>query len=160
MGFIGDDHFDLRPGDRKQRSTPKSVASHAVYEREDPVIQRDPGGTIDLSETEVEQLDARTARVRGTTYFAEPNYMVKIEGVEKVGYRTICVGGINDPVMIATLDDCVKQLHEIVDAYFSGIGILPAQYKIAVHAYGRDAIMKELEPHRGSLPHELGIVIH
>jgi hypothetical protein len=159
MGFIGDDHFDLRPGDPKQRSTPKSVASHALYEREDPVIQRGPGGTIDLSETDVEQFDARTARVRGTTYIAEPSYMVKIEGVEKVGYRSICVGGIHDPVMIATLDDCVKQLRVIVGDYFSGIGILPEQYKIAVHAYGRDAIMKELEPHRDALPHELGIVI-
>jgi hypothetical protein len=159
MGFIDSDHFDLRPGDPKQRSTPKSVASHALYEREDPIVQKGPGGTIDLSETEVEQLDARTARVRGTTYYAEPQYLVKIEGVEKTGYRTICVGGIHDPVMIATLDDCVAQLRQIVDGYFTGIGITPAQYQIAVHAYGRDAIMKELEPERDQLPHELGIVI-
>lgn len=159
MGFIDGDHFDLRPGDLHQRSTPKSVASHALYEREDPIIQRGPGGTMDLSETAVEQLDARTARVRGTTYYSEPSYMVKIEGVERTGYRSICVGGIHDPVMIATLDDCVAELRTIVNEYFSGMGIEGSQYRIAVHAYGRDAIMKELEPEPEKLPHELGIVI-
>ncbi|MBV9830720.1 MAG: acyclic terpene utilization AtuA family protein, partial [Marmoricola sp.] len=159
MGFIGDDHFDLRPGDPGQRSTPKSVASHALYEREDPIVQKGPGGTMDLSETYVEQLDARTARVRGTTYFAEPEYMVKVEGVEQVGYRSICVGGIHDPVMIATLDERIAELRRIVEGYFTGIGIPSEQYRIAVHVYGRDAIMKELEPERGRLPHELGVVI-
>ena len=159
MGFIEDGHFDLRPGDLNQRSTPKSVASHALYEREDPVIQRGPGGTMDLSETAVEQLDARTARVSGTTYIAQPSYLVKVEGVTRVGYRSICVGGIHDPVMIATLDDCIETTRKIVDGYFNDIGVTSDQYRLCVHAYGRDAIMKELEPHRDRLPHELGLVI-
>jgi Acyclic terpene utilisation family protein AtuA len=159
MGFIDDDCFDLRPGDVAQRSTPKSVASHALYEREDPIIQRGPGLTIDLSETTVEQLDERTARVRGTTSARERDYLVKVEGVRKAGYRSICVGGIHDPVMIEKLDECLATVRRIVESYFEDIGVASHRYDICVHVYGRDAIMKELEPYRGPLPHELGLVI-
>jgi Acyclic terpene utilisation family protein AtuA len=159
MGFIGEDHFDLRPGDPRQRSTPKSVASHAFYEREDPIVHRGPGGTVDLSETTVEQLDARTARVRGSTYIPDRDYLVKIEGVRRVGYRTVCVAGVHDPVMIEKLDEILEMNRKVVEGYFKDLGIEPSQYRLIVHAYGRDAVMKQLEPERDDLPHELGLVI-
>src|SRR2546421_142874 len=118
MGFIGEDPFDPRPGDPRQRSTPKSVASHAFYEREDPIVHRGPGGTVDLSETTVEQLDARTARVRGSTYIPDRDYLVKIEGVRRVGYRTVCVAGVHDPGMIEKLDEILEMNRKVVEGYF------------------------------------------
>jgi hypothetical protein len=159
MGFIGDDYFDLRPGSLEQRSTPRSVASHALYEREDPVIHQGPGGVVDLSETSVEQLDQRTARVRGTTYSPASSYMVKIEGVRHVGYRTVCIAGVHDPTMIEKLDAVLDANRKLVEEYFRELGIPSSQYQLTVHAYGRDAVMKQWEPDRDDLPHELGLVI-
>ena len=49
LGFLHDDHFVLEPGSPARRASLKSVAAHSLYEREDPFLQRGPGGAVDLS---------------------------------------------------------------------------------------------------------------
>ena len=69
VGRVSDTHFDLVPGAQHRSCTPKSVASHSVYEREDPVFQLGPGGALDLSGVRVEAISiGALARVAGCTF--------------------------------------------------------------------------------------------
>lgn len=159
VGVLRRDHFEVVPGSLNRACTIKSVAGHSLYERENPILQQGPGGTIDLTETSIEQVERRTVRVSGTTFVPAESYMVKMEGVRHIGYRTIAVAGIRDPSMISTVDAALEESQRRTSAYFNEIGVEPTSYKMLFHVYGRDGVMRELEPVRGALPHELGLVI-
>jgi hypothetical protein len=159
VGVIRRDHFDLVPGSYHRACTVTSVSAHSLYERENPIYQPGPGGAIDLTETSVEQLDARTVRVRGTTYVPSDTYTVKLEGVRQTGYRCISIAGVRCPALIQQIDSSLREAKRRTIAYFSDIGIGPEMYQVVFHVYGRDAVMQELEPLRSSVPHELGVLM-
>jgi hypothetical protein len=158
LGTIRSDHFDLVPGSPSRACTVTSVAAHSLYERENPLRQAGPGGLVDLGASSIEQADERTVRVRGTRYERAPEYFLKLEGVRRLGSRAICVAGVRDPIMIEILDDVLEETQRRAEAYFESVGVARESYQIVIHAYGRDAVMKELEPERRPA-HELGIVI-
>lgn len=86
-----------------------SVAAHTLYEKSRPDILVGPGGILDLKETTYKQLDNRVVRVRGAVFRPMP-YTVKLEGVKPVGYRTMFIGGIRDPILISQIDVRLSQL--------------------------------------------------
>ena len=49
-------------------------------------------------------------RVSGSRFVRSDGYQVKLEGVEKVGYRTVSLAGCRDPFMIAAIDDIVESV--------------------------------------------------
>ncbi|KAL4916557.1 hypothetical protein BDW62DRAFT_202545 [Aspergillus aurantiobrunneus] len=51
-----------------------------------------------------QQLAEKTVRVRGAQFIPSTVYQVKLEGVDKLGYRTIFIGGIRDPILIRQFD--------------------------------------------------------
>jgi hypothetical protein len=84
---------------------------------------------------------------------------VKIEGVRSLGFRAISIAGVRCPAMIATIDEALAEATRRTQHYFAEVGVDEGSYRIAVHEYGRDAVMKRLEPLRGDPAHELGLVI-
>ena len=48
--------------------TVTSVSAHTLYEKSDPYHLPGPGGSLDLSKTEFEQIDPRRVRVTGTVF--------------------------------------------------------------------------------------------
>ncbi len=159
VGTLGADHFDLVPGSALRRCTVTSVAAHSLYEREDPVMQPGPGGAIDLSETEIVQLTSNTVRVAGTTWLPSPTYWVKLEGVVHSGFRTVSIAGIRCPSMIQEIDYALEEVRRRTASYFREVGVGPEEYTVIYHVYGRDGVMRELEPVRQPLSHELGLVM-
>jgi hypothetical protein len=122
------------------RCTVKSVAGHAVYEREDPYRERNPGGTLDVSESVYDQLDGRTVSVYGATWQADP-YTVKLEGVTSIGYETTFVAIANDPALIASLPNLIDQATQATTAAVTGAGVAgEGTFKIVTHVVGLGAL--------------------
>lgn len=105
LAIVRKDHFDLVPLNPTERVSPVSAAAHTLYEKTRPDILPGPGGRLLLHNASYEQLqDGRSVRVSGAVYEKSPSYMVKLEGASHVGFRTIFIGGIRDPVLISQID--------------------------------------------------------
>jgi len=157
VGRVRKDHFLVRPGNPEHRCTPISVAAHSLYERGDPCIQPGPGGINDLTDSRFEQADERTVRVAGSRFIPDATYKVKLEGAEFVGYRSIVMVGIRDAVMIRQLDAVLEEARQRALKRF------PMWQEEACHldyhVYGRDAVMRGLEPNPAHVPQEVGLLI-
>jgi len=158
LGTIRSEHFELVPGSQSRACTVASVTAHSLYERENPVRQAGPGGIIDLTASEIEQVDERTVRVRGTRYEPASDYLLKLEGVRRVGTRAISIAGIRDPVMIERIDEALAEARRRTEVYFNSVGVPSERYHILFHVYGRNAVMQQLEPEKRT-SHELGLVM-
>ena len=137
--------------------TVTSVAAHTLYEKSDPYHLPGPGGRLDLTATEFEQIDERRVRVTGTTFTPSPAHMVKLEGARLTGYRTVSIAGARSPDFVACLDDILDGVRDTVTNQFPQLA--SRQATLLFRAYGRDAVMGPLEPERHIVPHEVGLVI-
>lgn len=155
VGVLRRDHFDVEPGNAAHRCTTVSVAGHSLYERGDFELQPGPGGVNDLSQTRFEQIDARIVRVRGSRFVADRVYKVKLEGAEPLGYRSIVMVGIRDPIMIRELDGLLADTETRAEHRF---GMAAGGMRLRFRAYGRDAVMGPLEPEQ-TPPREIGLMI-
>jgi hypothetical protein len=154
LGTVHRDHFVLEPGSLDRRASMKSVAAHSLYEREHPYLHAGPGHELDLSDCRFSEQSARQVRVEGTRSRATSDYYVKLEGVRRMGYRSVSIAGVRCPTMISRMPEILDQAKRNAEDYFA-----PATPKITFHVYGKDAVMQRLEPARNSLAHELGLTI-
>jgi len=106
------DSFDLTPLSPKERCTPLSVAAHTLYEKTRPDRLPGPGGVLVLDGAVYQQLTDKTVRIYGAEFMPTP-YQVKLEAVEKLGYRTIFIGGIRDPILIGQIDEFLSQVRAL-----------------------------------------------
>ncbi len=121
LAIIRKDHFDLVPLNPGERVTPVSAAAHTLYEKTRPDILPGPGGKLHLDKVSYTQLsDGRSVRVSGSVFVKDPQYMVKLEGASLIGYRTIFIGGIRDPILIEGLDDFLETTAEYTSESSSG----------------------------------------
>ncbi|KPI37688.1 CaiB/baiF CoA-transferase family protein [Cyphellophora attinorum] len=150
------DSFDLTPLAPNERCTPLSVASHTLYEKTRPDRLPGPGGILNLDGAEYVQLTEKTLRVKGATFESSPVYQIKLEGVEKLGYRTIFIGGIRDPILISQIDDFLEGVRKYTQNLFPELD-KSDQCRLIFHIYGRDAVMGPLEP-AARVGHEIGVL--
>jgi hypothetical protein len=112
LATVRKDHFDLVPLNLAERCTPLSVAAHTLYEKTRPDILPGPGGELHLHDAKyIQQDDDRTTRISGAVFVPKP-YEVKLEGASIMGYRTIFIGGIRDPILLAKIDDFLAAVHK------------------------------------------------
>jgi len=105
-------HFDLVPLNLAERCTPLSVAAHTLYEKTRPDILPGPGGELHLEKARYTQLeDGRTVRVDGAEFVPKP-YEVKLEAARIMGYRTIFIGGVRDPILLDQIDQFLAAVHK------------------------------------------------
>jgi len=157
FGYIGTDYFRVEPLNPARKCTTVSVAAHTLYEKTDPYILPGPGGYLDLTETRFEQETENTVRVSGSRFIPNEIYTVKLEGAQKIGYRTVSIAGTRDPVMMRQIDDIIAGVKERVADNFNRDR---ESYYLNFIIYGRDGVMGTLEPKRvDPLSHEFGIII-
>jgi len=156
FGTLRRDSFILESLNPARRFTKESTAAHTLYEKTDPYHLPGPGGELDLTGCSFTELPGGKVEVRGSRHIDSERYCVKLEGVRRVGYRTIAVAGTRDPIMIREIDGILAgvetQVRQILEAEAGGA-------RIHFHVYGRDGVMGALEPERRIRSHELGIVI-
>ncbi len=156
LGCVQDDGVYLTAMHPDQRCTPASVAGHAMYERLNPYREYVPGGYLDMSHCRYEQVAGKTTRVTGQTFVRDSRTWIKIEGSGKVAERALFILGVRDPYTIANLDRAIAWVKGKLTERFGPIG---AGYDVYYHVYGRDAVMREMEPLSSHTPHEVGIVV-
>jgi hypothetical protein len=157
IGTLDETGFELEPLNPAERCTRRSVAAHTLYEKSHPFLLPGPGGTLDLSGCTYDQLSDRRVRVAGAQFIESPRYTVKLEGAKKVGYRTIFIAGIRDPILIGGIDAALDAVRLDTAAFFSEIP--PESYEMVFHVYGKNGVMGDLEPIRDANPHELCVIL-
>lgn len=144
------------------RCTPQSIAAHSLYENGDPYLHRECSGTLDISEAQFEQVDEASVRITGAAFQHADAYSVKLEGVELLGYQSVIVGGIRDPLIIRQLDNWLAEVKDAIEtkvAKLLGSQLARKDWRIDVHVYGRNGVMGVKEPLMRELPHEVGLVV-
>lgn len=156
LGILREDAFVLQALSPERRFTAQSTAAHTLYEKSDPCHLPGPGGVLDLTDVTFTELGDGRVEVRGTRFVPTRPYAVKLEGARPVGYRTLCVAGTHDPILIASIDTVAAQVKARVDELLEREKV---QGRVFFHVYGRNGVMGDLEPGRYPPPHELGLVL-
>ncbi|MBF8273322.1 MAG: hypothetical protein HW380_2427 [Magnetococcales bacterium] len=152
MGLLDDHGFILESLNPTRRFTRVSVAAHSLYEKSDPLSLPGPGGVLDLSGVTYQELDRGRVRVQGSRFIADTTYRIKLEAARLVGYRTISIAGIRDPLLIVSLDDILERVKR------QCLPGMDPRARIHFHVYGKNGVMGPLEPHPQPA-HELGLVM-
>ncbi|TVY81959.1 hypothetical protein LSUE1_G003298, partial [Lachnellula suecica] len=157
-----DGTFDIKALSPTSRCTPFSVASHSLYEKTRPDILAGPGGNLDLTRSSYIQLpDEKSVRVRGANFvFSRSNdlpYTVKLEAAKVVGFRTIFMGGIRDPILISQQTEFQAAIRaHVATQVKTSEGEF---WKLGFHNYGANGVMQSLEPgSRDYKPREIFLV--
>ncbi len=157
FGTLRKDHFVVEPLNPERKCTVTSVAAHTLYEKEDPYKLQGPGGYIDLTQANFTQLDESKVKISGSRFVEDKPYKIKLEGARLVGYRTISIAGVRDPIMISELDNIIEKVKQVVSENFADLPI--NDYQLFFKLYGRDGVMGDLEPVKDIHSHEIGIII-
>ena len=156
LGTLRRDHFVLEPLNPERRCTTASVAAHSLYEKDSPVHLLLPGGMLDLNAACFEELDDRTVRVSGSKFIPSDTYTIKLEGAERIGFRSIFIAGVRDPLLISRIDTVIEFVQ---DAVARALPYAPGEdYRLLFRVYGKNGVMGAWEPEQESIGHELGIV--
>ena len=118
LGTLRKDSFVVEPLNPDRRCTTLSVAAHSLYEKSNPYELPGPGGAIDLHSTSFTQISDRAVEVRGTKFLPTDDYYVKLEGVRRVGYRTISPAATHDPIMISKIEEVISGVRSRVEDNF------------------------------------------
>lgn len=159
IATVYQDSFTIEPMHPNQCATPHSVAAHSMYERVDSFTQAVPGGILDMHDSKYRAETDRITRVSKSKFIPSPDgsYKVKLEGAGEVGERVYHFVGIRDTRAIENIDrileDTRKKVSDIIGPSRDD------QYELYFHVYGRNAVMKDLEPVERTQSHELAVVI-
>ncbi len=153
IGEISDSDIKLIPCHPDQQVTIASAGSHSMYERETPYFEYAAGGTLDMRECKFEQFDPRICRITGAQWRPSEKVMVKLEGSAKVGERYIGIAALRDPYLVEHVDDLIRYCRTSIADRFGG-----EPHEIYFHIFGKNGVLKELEPIKESRAHELCIV--
>lgn len=133
QGYMYEDYFELRPASPIRRCSAERAAAHTMYEQTNPYMIYEPDGVIDLKDARFEQIDERTVRISGATFCEAEEKTLKLEGVKKVGYRTICIGGIYDPQTVENFDYIEKTVKGFIAQNAS---VSEDSYTLSFRKYG------------------------
>ena len=86
-------------------------------------------------------------------------YTVKLEGVKRLGFRTMFIAGIRDPGLISQMDTYISTNTAKVAEEAAGMGIADSDYTLTYRIYGRNAVMGSLEPVKETQAHEVGLLV-
>lgn len=156
---VRDDHIVCEPPNPIRRSTPLAVANFALHENSSPIHHTEPGGLLDTSDCVFEAVNDRSVKISGMTWTPAETYTVKLEGVERAGYRAISICGTRDPVLISQIDSYLEKHRATVSAKAASFGVPPSDYTMVMRIYGKNGVMAAWEPEKAIHSHELGFVI-
>ena len=154
IGTISQDDIKITPYHPDQRCTIASVAGHSMYERDNPFYEYTLGGMLDMRNCSYTQHDERTCQISGALWNPAKELRVKIEGAKKVGERYMGFAGIRDPHLVRNIDQVVEWSRASTAKLFG-----KERYELYFHVFGKNGVLKELEPVKESKAHELGIVV-
>lgn len=155
---IDADGFEVEPLSTVNTCTPHSVSAHMLYENSDPFLLTEPGGVLDVTDTDYRPVDGRIVRVTGSQWRPAP-YTMKLEGASSGRFQTIMLIGIQDPIVLRNLDAfhdrMLERLHHRVR---TTIGDAAGDFHISLRIYGWNAVTGEKVPAGTAPPREVGVL--
>ncbi|NVJ64160.1 MAG: acyclic terpene utilization AtuA family protein [Flavobacteriaceae bacterium] len=154
-----DEHgFDVEPLNIDNRCSPQSVSAHMLYENANPFQLIEPGGVLDVSDAEYTQADSRTVRVTGSKWLKKP-YTLKLEGAGIGRYQTVMLIGIQDPGVLARLNEFHdNMLHVLNERVQKTMGLSADEFHISLRMYGWNAVSGDVPPADTPPPREVGVL--
>jgi hypothetical protein len=135
---LSDGSITVQAALEELRCSAKSVASHALYERDNPTIESNPSGDLDISEAKYEQVNERVVRTRGAKWAPSSDYTVKLEGVRRLGFESTIFAVVRDHTLLPQLQNFIDS---VVSAAIQDVGrtgrVNPADCAVAAHTLGR-----------------------
>ncbi len=156
LGTLYRDRFEVEALNPERSFTVQSTAAHTLYEKSDPAHLAAPGGVLDLSHASFTDAGDGRVSVQGSRFLPGTPYCIKLEGASRVGFRTISVAGIRDPIMIRTFDSISQKVMEQIAAMQKEQHIR-GDFDLLV--YGKNGVMGKWEPNRETAAHEVGLVL-
>jgi hypothetical protein len=101
--------FTMEPLSPQNRCTPETVSAHMLYENSDPFRLAEPGGVLDVTDSQYVAIDDRRVRVTGSRWETKP-YTMKLEGAGGGPFQTMMLVGIEDPAVLADVDSFVARM--------------------------------------------------
>ena len=157
FGYLRKDNFVLEPLSSERKCTTLSIAAHTLYEKSNPYILPGPGGAINLHKSTFDQIDDNKVKVSGSRFEPTDDYFVKLEGVKKVGYRTISCAGVKDPIMISQIDSITQSVKDRVENNFENYGL--TDFFLDFKIYGKNGVMGMFDAVDEQVGDELMIII-
>jgi hypothetical protein len=149
--------FTIEPMATAAAATPYTVSAHMLYENSDPYILYEPGGHLDVTQSDYRALDGRRVRVEGSKWVTG-RYTVKLEGARVVGYQSVGLAVIRDRHYVrharAWATDIEQQVRAKIEAR---MGLAADAFAVELRLIGMDATLGGLE-NRHDLPVEVGIL--
>ena len=154
LGILRHDSFEIRALSPQRRFTAASAAAHTLYEKSDPLWLPGPGGVLDVRNCAFDDVPGGV-RVSGSRHARSTPYTLKLEGAERVGFRTVSIAGVRDPIMISQIDHVIDETRRQV---FDDVGAAADTAFLDFKVYGKNGVMGAQEP-VDTAAHELGIII-
>lgn len=150
--------FEVRSPSRHAEVSVRSLVSHTFYERSHPTLEKNPGGTLDLSEARYLQTE-QGVRCEGARWHEAP-YTVLLEGARREGYRAVSLLGVREPALLAQArtwadraEASVADAPRFADAFSDG------RIRMTTRIFGLDAVLGALEPNNAVTGHEAGVLV-
>lgn len=156
LAHVYPDAFEVAPLRPDARCTPITVAAHSLYEKGQPEFHAGPSGVLDVRASAFEAVDDRTVRVTGSRFVPSDRLTLKVEAARQVGFRSIFLGAIRDPILIAQIDSFLEEVTRHVERLQPPLADGTAQLRF--HVYGKDGVMGDWEPRQDAQPHEIAIL--
>ena len=152
--------FEVEPLSEEMICTPQSVAAHSLYENANPFELIEPDGVLNIAGSQYHAVNSRRVRVSNSSFEPKTIKNAKLEGAIFLGYQSVIIGGIRDPLIIGQIDDWTVKLGKRLKSRVHDVyGNAPPSYHFNIAIYGKDAVMGDLEPIKKITSHELGLVL-
>ncbi len=102
------------------------------------------------------QVNERTTEATGAEFVNAPVFRAKLEEAGKVEERRLAIIGVRDPETTSRIEQAVDWSRAKLAERFGAPG---DGYEVHFHTYGRDGVMKDLEPDAPGEPHELCVIM-
>jgi hypothetical protein len=138
--------FTVQPMAKDVVCTPLTVSAHMLYENSDPHILYEPGGHLDVTAAEYQQLAGGVVRVTGSNWVTAQSYTVKLEGARIVGHQTIAMAILREQRYVENVDEWVAGIEDHVARRIEQNQIAdPAEFDVEYRLIGRNSALGELE---------------
>jgi hypothetical protein len=155
---VGQDSFEIEPLDPANQCSPESVSAHMLYESTDPFRLTEPGGVLDVTKADYQRLDTRVTRVTGSRWEPMP-YTMKVEGARGGHFQTIMIIGIEDPDVLAHLNEFQDTLHRgLTDRIRGTFGAEASFFDVSLRLYGWNGTSGQAVPANTPPPRDVGVL--
>jgi hypothetical protein len=155
---VGKQAFDIEPLQIENQCSPESVSAHLLYENSDPFRLTEPGGILDVRDADYQWADSRITRVTGSRWEVMP-YTMKLEGARSGDFQTIMFIGIEDPDVLANLDEFHDRMEQTLrDRIRSTFADEAVGFDLSLRIYGWNGTSGRLVPAGTPPPRDVGIM--